>query len=135
MREITGFTTTYRQRLSVRGGGAGGDCLRTQPGFHHRLAGFPACVVTDGVVNFFLARTDKVRQVGFDPRLRRVAHLGEGGRDGAWALGVGGVGGTLGVLNAEILAGGGTLRRWGHPWVTMGAERGLGGVAPRMPKD
>ncbi|XP_059727789.1 beta-1,4 N-acetylgalactosaminyltransferase 1 isoform X1 [Haemorhous mexicanus] len=59
VREITGYTTTYRQRLSVRGGGAGGDCLRTRPGFHHRLAGFPACVVTDGVVNFFLARTDK----------------------------------------------------------------------------
>ncbi|XP_061203786.1 beta-1,4 N-acetylgalactosaminyltransferase 1 [Neopsephotus bourkii] len=75
VREITGFTTTYRQRLSVRAGGAGGDCLRARPGFHHRLAGFPACVVTDGVVNFFLARTDKVRQVGFDPRLRRVAHL------------------------------------------------------------
>ncbi|XP_025912716.1 beta-1,4 N-acetylgalactosaminyltransferase 1 [Apteryx mantelli] len=75
VREITGYTTTYRQRLSVRAGGAGGDCLRTRPGFHHRLAGFPGCVVTDGVVNFFLARTDKVRQVGFDPRLRRVAHL------------------------------------------------------------
>ncbi|XP_051499693.1 beta-1,4 N-acetylgalactosaminyltransferase 1 [Apus apus] len=75
VREITGYTTTYRQRLNVRGGGAGGDCLRTRPGFHHRLPGFPACVVTDGVVNFFLARTDKVRQVGFDPRLRRVAHL------------------------------------------------------------
>ncbi|NWS48010.1 B4GN1 acetylgalactosaminyltransferase, partial [Probosciger aterrimus] len=75
VREITGFTTTYRQRLSVRAGGAGGDCLRARPGFHHRLAGFPDCVVTDGVVNFFLARTDKVRQVGFDPRLRRVAHL------------------------------------------------------------
>ncbi|KAM6188896.1 beta-1,4 N-acetylgalactosaminyltransferase 1 [Sarcoramphus papa] len=75
VREITGYTTTYRQRLSVLGGGAGGDCLRTRPGFHHRLAGFPSCVVTDGVVNFFLARTDKVRQVGFDPRLRRVAHL------------------------------------------------------------
>nr|XP_025958779.1 beta-1,4 N-acetylgalactosaminyltransferase 1-like [Dromaius novaehollandiae] len=65
----------YRQRLSVAAGGPGGDCLRTRPGFHHRLAGFPGCVVTDGVVNFFLARTDKVRQVGFDPRLRRVAHL------------------------------------------------------------
>ncbi|XP_069735039.1 LOW QUALITY PROTEIN: beta-1,4 N-acetylgalactosaminyltransferase 1 [Phaenicophaeus curvirostris] len=75
VREITGFTTTYRQRLLVRGGDAGGDCLHPQPGFHHRLEGFPRCVVTDGVVNFFLARTDKVRQVGFDPRLRRVAHL------------------------------------------------------------
>ncbi|XP_068777465.1 beta-1,4 N-acetylgalactosaminyltransferase 1 isoform X1 [Struthio camelus] len=75
VREITGYTTTYRQQLSVQAGGPGGDCLRTRPGFHHRLAGFPGCVVTDGVVNFFLARTDKVRQVGFDPRLRRVAHL------------------------------------------------------------
>lgn len=75
VREITGFTTTYRQRLTVRSGGAGGDCLWARPGFHHRLSGFPGCVVTDGVVNFFLARTDKVRQVGFDPRLRRVAHL------------------------------------------------------------
>ncbi|RMC22579.1 hypothetical protein DUI87_00417 [Hirundo rustica rustica] len=59
VREITGYTTTYRQRLSVRGGGAGGDCLRTRPGFHHRLAGFPPAWSTDGVVNFFLARTDK----------------------------------------------------------------------------
>ncbi|KAM9616098.1 beta-1,4 N-acetylgalactosaminyltransferase 1 [Morphnus guianensis] len=105
VREITGYTTTYRQRLSVRGGGAGGDCLRTRPGFHHRLAGFPACVVTDGVVNFFLARTDKVRQVGFDPRLRRVAHLGEGGGDmgvlgkvhgGTWEGYWGNGGGVLG---------------------------------------
>ncbi|XP_021239625.1 beta-1,4 N-acetylgalactosaminyltransferase 1-like, partial [Numida meleagris] len=82
VREITGYTTTYRQRLSVRAGGAGGDCLWTRPGFHHHLSGFPGCVVTDGVVNFFLARTDKVRQVGFDPRLRRVAHLGEWGAGG-----------------------------------------------------
>ncbi|KPP61819.1 hypothetical protein Z043_120037, partial [Scleropages formosus] len=44
-------------------------------GFHHVVQGFPNCVITDGVINFFLARTDKVQQVGFDPRLARVAHL------------------------------------------------------------
>lgn len=78
MREISGFSTTYRQLLSVEPGAPGlGDCLRQKRGFHHELVGFPNCVVTDGVVNFFLARTDKVREVGFDPRLNRVAHLGE----------------------------------------------------------
>lgn len=78
MREISGFSTTYRQLLSVEPGAPGlGDCLRQKRGFHHELVGFPSCVVTDGVVNFFLARTDKVREVGFDPRLNRVAHLGE----------------------------------------------------------
>lgn len=78
MREISGFATTYRQLLSVEPGAPGlGGCLRQKRGFHHELVGFPSCVVTDGVVNFFLARTDKVREVGFDPRLNRVAHLGE----------------------------------------------------------
>lgn len=78
MREISGFATTYRQLLSVEQGAPGlGNCLRQRRGFHHELVGFPGCVVTDGVVNFFLARTDKVREVGFDPRLSRVAHLGE----------------------------------------------------------
>ncbi|XP_046322457.1 beta-1,4 N-acetylgalactosaminyltransferase 1 isoform X2 [Marmota monax] len=78
VREISGFATTYRQLLSVEQGAPGlGNCLRQRRGFHHELVGFPGCVVTDGVVNFFLARTDKVREVGFDPRLSRVAHLGE----------------------------------------------------------
>lgn len=78
VREISGFATTYRQLLSVESGAPGrGNCLRQRRGFHHELVGFPGCVVTDGVVNFFLARTDKVREVGFDPRLSRVAHLGE----------------------------------------------------------
>lgn len=78
VREISGFATTYRQLLSVEPGAPGrGNCLRQRRGFHHELVGFPGCVVTDGVVNFFLARTDKVREVGFDPRLNRVAHLGE----------------------------------------------------------
>ncbi|XP_037701898.1 beta-1,4 N-acetylgalactosaminyltransferase 1 isoform X2 [Choloepus didactylus] len=89
VREITGFATTYRQLLSVEPGAPGrGDCLRQKRGFHHELVGFPGCVVTDGVVNFFLARTDKVREVGFDPRFNRVAHL-EFFLDGLGSLRVG----------------------------------------------
>ncbi|XP_019411942.1 PREDICTED: beta-1,4 N-acetylgalactosaminyltransferase 1 [Crocodylus porosus] len=75
VREITGYSATYRHKISIEPGGPEGDCLRVVPGWHHPIAGFPGCVVADGVINFFLARTDKVRQVGFDPRLSRVAHI------------------------------------------------------------
>uniref|UniRef100_A0A9J8A671 Beta-1,4 N-acetylgalactosaminyltransferase n=1 Tax=Cyprinus carpio carpio TaxID=630221 RepID=A0A9J8A671_CYPCA len=75
VREATGYTATYRQTISIEAGEEDGDCLHMRRGFHHIIQGFPHCVVTDGVINFFLARTDKVQQVGFDPRLARVAHL------------------------------------------------------------
>lgn len=77
VREATGYTATFRQTISVEPGEEDGDCLHIRKGFHHVIQGFPNCVVTDGVINFFLARTDKVQQVGFDPRLDRVAHMGE----------------------------------------------------------
>uniref|UniRef100_A0A8C5P6R8 Beta-1,4 N-acetylgalactosaminyltransferase n=1 Tax=Leptobrachium leishanense TaxID=445787 RepID=A0A8C5P6R8_9ANUR len=75
VREITGFKTTYRQKINVIPGGKDGDCLMTRLGYHHVIQGFPNCVVSDGVVNFFLARTEKLLQVGFDPRLSRIGHL------------------------------------------------------------
>lgn len=75
VREATGYTATYRHTISVEAGGDEGDCLHIRNGFHHTIDGFPNCVVADGVINFFLGRTDKVRQVGFDPRLSRQAHL------------------------------------------------------------
>ncbi|XP_064155203.1 beta-1,4 N-acetylgalactosaminyltransferase 1-like isoform X1 [Anguilla rostrata] len=75
VREVTGYTATYRQTIVREQGGTEGDCLHIRRGYHHVIQGFPNCVVCDGVINFFLARTEKVRQVGFDPRLARVAHL------------------------------------------------------------
>ncbi|XP_067869036.1 beta-1,4 N-acetylgalactosaminyltransferase 2-like [Heterodontus francisci] len=51
-----------------------GDCLISKAGSFHALDGFPNCVITSGVVNFFMARTEKILSVGFDPRLARVAH-------------------------------------------------------------
>ncbi|KAM5181993.1 beta-1,4 N-acetylgalactosaminyltransferase 1 [Mantella aurantiaca] len=75
VREITGYSTTYRQKINIQPGGKEGDCLRTNQGYHHVIEGFPNCVVADGVVNFFLGRTEKMLKVGFDPRLSRVAHL------------------------------------------------------------
>uniref|UniRef100_UPI00398EAE38 beta-1,4 N-acetylgalactosaminyltransferase 2-like n=1 Tax=Pristiophorus japonicus TaxID=55135 RepID=UPI00398EAE38 len=51
-----------------------GNCLFSKSGSFHALDGFPNCVVTSCVVNFFLAKTRKVLSAGFDPRLARVAH-------------------------------------------------------------
>ncbi|XP_054848928.1 beta-1,4 N-acetylgalactosaminyltransferase 2 isoform X2 [Eublepharis macularius] len=54
--------------------GEDGSCLHIRSGFYHSLEGFPNCVVTAGVTNFFLARTEESRRVAFDPKLQRVAH-------------------------------------------------------------
>ncbi|XP_077316100.1 beta-1,4 N-acetylgalactosaminyltransferase 2-like [Lithobates pipiens] len=51
-----------------------GDCLHWRGGGYHPIKGFPNCVLTAGVVNFFLAHTERVLGVGFDPKLNRVAH-------------------------------------------------------------
>lgn len=56
--------------------GENGDCLHRRSGFFGPVDGFPSCVVTSGVVNFFLAHTERLQRVGFDPRLQRVAHAG-----------------------------------------------------------
>ncbi|XP_017539729.1 beta-1,4 N-acetylgalactosaminyltransferase 2-like [Pygocentrus nattereri] len=52
----------------------GGCMSRLFMKVHSPLPGFDGCYLVDGVVNFFLARTDAVRRVGFDPFLKRVAH-------------------------------------------------------------
>ncbi|XP_068453742.1 beta-1,4 N-acetylgalactosaminyltransferase 1a isoform X2 [Clinocottus analis] len=75
VREVTGYTATYRHTISVEEGGEEGDCLHVRNGYHHVVAGFPNCVVADAVINFFLGRTDKVQQAGFNPRLARRGHL------------------------------------------------------------
>ncbi|XP_072511295.1 beta-1,4 N-acetylgalactosaminyltransferase 1 isoform X2 [Notamacropus eugenii] len=112
VREITGYSTTYRQLMSIEPGGSGwGDCLTQRRGFHHELPGFPGCVVTDGVVNFFLARVDKIREIGFDPRLSRVAHL-EFFLDGLGSLRVGSCSDVL-VDHASKLK---------LPWAPWGTE-------------
>lgn len=77
MREVTGYTATYRHTISVEGGGKEGDCLHIRNGYYHVIKGFPNCVVADAVINFFMGRTEKIQEVGFNPRLARRAHLGK----------------------------------------------------------
>ncbi|XP_069544573.1 beta-1,4 N-acetylgalactosaminyltransferase 1a isoform X2 [Brachyistius frenatus] len=75
VREVTGFTATFRHTISVEEGGGEGECLHIRLGYHHVIKGFPNCVGADAVINFFMGRTDKLLQVGFDPRLSRHGHL------------------------------------------------------------
>ncbi|KAM7404710.1 hypothetical protein PAMP_012032 [Pampus punctatissimus] len=75
VREVTGYTATYRHTISVEEGGEDGDCLHIRQGYYHVIKGFPSCVVADAVINFFMGRTDEVRQAGFNPRLTRQGHL------------------------------------------------------------
>lgn len=51
-----------------------GDCLHQRWGSFQALDGFPGCTLASGVTNFFLAHTEQLRRVGFDPALQRVAH-------------------------------------------------------------
>ncbi|XP_042346967.1 beta-1,4 N-acetylgalactosaminyltransferase 1a [Plectropomus leopardus] len=74
VREVTGYTATFRHTISVEEGDDG-NCLHIRNGYHHDIKGFPNCVVADAVINFFMGRTDKVQQVGFNPRLARRGHL------------------------------------------------------------
>ncbi|XP_073462500.1 beta-1,4 N-acetylgalactosaminyltransferase 2-like [Aquarana catesbeiana] len=60
--------------LLLEEGGDEGDCLHWEKGAYHQIEGFPNCVLCSGVVNFFLAHTERVLGVGFDPKLNRIAH-------------------------------------------------------------
>lgn len=75
VREVTGYTATFRHTISVEDGSEDGECLHIRKGYHHVIEGFPDCVVADAVINFFMGRTDKIQQTGFDPRLSRRGHL------------------------------------------------------------
>ncbi|XP_072349760.1 beta-1,4 N-acetylgalactosaminyltransferase 1-like [Scyliorhinus torazame] len=75
VREITTYSATFLHKLSVEQGGKEGDCLIIHRGYYHQVEGFPNCFVTDATINFFMARTEKVQQVGFDPHITRQGHL------------------------------------------------------------
>ncbi|KAG7999350.1 Beta-1, partial [Nibea albiflora] len=64
------FSIHYEEGQEEEGG-----CLHKKSNDKfHSLPGYPQCFFASGVVNFFLARTDAVMKVGFDPKHQRVAH-------------------------------------------------------------
>ncbi|KAL2096908.1 hypothetical protein ACEWY4_006115 [Coilia grayii] len=64
------YRMTYEEGEEDEGG-----CLMRFRGPHEEtVPGFPQCYLSNVVINFFLARTDSLRKVLFDPRLKRAAH-------------------------------------------------------------
>ncbi|CAL8240059.1 unnamed protein product [Gadus morhua 'NCC'] len=64
------FSIAYEE-----GDGVTGGCMDRKPNIKFQsLPNYPQCSIVNGVVNFFLARTDAVNRVRFDPKLKRVAH-------------------------------------------------------------
>ncbi|CAL8323898.1 unnamed protein product [Boreogadus saida] len=64
------FSIAYEE-----GDGVTGGCMDRKSNIKFQsLPNYPQCSIVNGVVNFFLARTDAVNRVRFDPKLKRVAH-------------------------------------------------------------
>ncbi|XP_073720782.1 beta-1,4 N-acetylgalactosaminyltransferase 2-like isoform X3 [Misgurnus anguillicaudatus] len=61
-------------KLNYKEGNSEGGCISRVRGFYAPLPGFKGCFFVDGVVNYFMGRTDAVRKVGFDPFLKKVGH-------------------------------------------------------------
>ncbi|XP_078687094.1 beta-1,4 N-acetylgalactosaminyltransferase 1-like [Branchiostoma floridae x Branchiostoma belcheri] len=71
---LVGDVVVSTFKLNILEGDEEGDCLVQTYGTYGTLEDFPECHRVDRVTNFFLGRTDKVREVGFDPAFSRFAH-------------------------------------------------------------
>ncbi|XP_078585412.1 beta-1,4 N-acetylgalactosaminyltransferase 1-like [Branchiostoma floridae x Branchiostoma japonicum] len=70
-----GFKKVAHTKMTLVPGDKDGDCLLIHD--HHHwgpVPGFPHCHFSTRVTNFFMARTDSVRAVGFDPKYSRHGH-------------------------------------------------------------
>lgn len=76
--EVSGDPFYFLLEYDEGGEQEGGGCLRRIRGeFHQPLSGYDGCHLVDGVTNYFLARTETVRRIGFDPFLKRLGHTGK----------------------------------------------------------
>ncbi|XP_078603805.1 beta-1,4 N-acetylgalactosaminyltransferase 1-like [Branchiostoma floridae x Branchiostoma japonicum] len=71
---LVGRARMSMYKLNILEGDEEGDCFVQTTGTYGTLKDFPECHRVDRVINFFLGRTDKVREVGFDPAFSRYAH-------------------------------------------------------------
>ncbi|XP_019628357.1 PREDICTED: beta-1,4 N-acetylgalactosaminyltransferase 1-like [Branchiostoma belcheri] len=70
-----GFGKVKHTKMTVVPGDRDGDCLLIHDRRHWgQVPGFPRCYYSTRVTNFFMARTDSVRAVGFDPKYTRHGH-------------------------------------------------------------
>ncbi|XP_078665680.1 beta-1,4 N-acetylgalactosaminyltransferase 1-like [Branchiostoma floridae x Branchiostoma belcheri] len=70
-----GFGKVKYTKMTAVPGDRDGDCLLIHDRRHWgQFPGFPQCYFSTRVTNFFMARTDRVRAVGFDPKYTRHGH-------------------------------------------------------------
>ncbi|XP_077984300.1 beta-1,4 N-acetylgalactosaminyltransferase 2-like [Glandiceps talaboti] len=65
--------STFDKTLVIEDGD-NGFCVYGKAGVHRKLQNYPQCHVTNIVINFFMAKTLSVRNIGFDPQFERVGH-------------------------------------------------------------
>ncbi|XP_077984563.1 beta-1,4 N-acetylgalactosaminyltransferase 2-like [Glandiceps talaboti] len=65
--------STFDKTLKIEDGDMG-FCVYRKSGVHRKLRNYPQCHVTNIVLNFFMAKTLSVRNIGFDPHFERVGH-------------------------------------------------------------
>ncbi|XP_077989947.1 beta-1,4 N-acetylgalactosaminyltransferase 1-like [Glandiceps talaboti] len=66
--------SVFFKTIEINSGDAAGDCMLRNRGFQRNIEEYPECMIVDLVTNFFMAKTQKVRAVGFDPQFERVGH-------------------------------------------------------------
>ncbi|XP_066269034.1 beta-1,4 N-acetylgalactosaminyltransferase 1-like [Branchiostoma lanceolatum] len=71
----TGHGKVKFTKMTIVPGDKDGDCLLIHDHQHWgQVPGFPRCHFSTRVTNFFMARTDSIRAVGFDPKYSRHGH-------------------------------------------------------------
>ncbi|XP_077977466.1 beta-1,4 N-acetylgalactosaminyltransferase 1-like [Glandiceps talaboti] len=68
--DVTSWHKIYNRKISESG-----FCVEEKVDHYGPVDGFPQCHLADAVLNFFMAKTLSVREVGFDPTLERVGHF------------------------------------------------------------
>ena len=64
----------YTSSLERVAGGHEGDCLYRTFASRGKIPGFPNCRLADVIQNFYMARSLKLRSVGFDGIFKRISH-------------------------------------------------------------
>ncbi|XP_070556497.1 beta-1,4 N-acetylgalactosaminyltransferase 1-like [Ptychodera flava] len=66
----------FSPAIYMRNHSDNGYCLyRRHPRHYHNVLNLPNCYYADEIGNIFLAKTESVRRVGFDPMLDRIGHI------------------------------------------------------------
>nr|XP_006817452.1 PREDICTED: beta-1,4 N-acetylgalactosaminyltransferase 1-like [Saccoglossus kowalevskii] len=64
----------FFKTVEIVPGDEDGNCMARGQGFQRNIEEYPQCMLVDLVTNFFMAKTQTIRAIGFDPEFERVGH-------------------------------------------------------------